>query len=90
MTPLLEIRNLRTYYPIQRGIFARTVGAVRAVGPRRTRGPVRTRRAVGPGRAGRSRDQSSGRHNQKRLFHVISFSRLPMTQAAARGRACLF
>ena len=31
MTPLLEIRNLRTYYPIQRGILARTVGAVRAV-----------------------------------------------------------
>jgi len=31
MTPLLEIRDLRTYYPIRRGIFARTVGAVRAV-----------------------------------------------------------
>jgi hypothetical protein len=58
-------------------------GTRRAVGPRSTRSPV------GPGRAGRSRYQSSGRHNQKRLFHVISFSRLPMTQAAARGRACL-
>ena len=31
MTPLLEIRDLRTYYPIRRGLFARTVGAVRAV-----------------------------------------------------------
>jgi ABC-type glutathione transport system ATPase component len=29
--PLLEIRDLRTYYPIRRGVFARTVGAVRAV-----------------------------------------------------------
>ena len=31
MTPLLEIRDLRTYYPIRRGLFARTVGAVPAV-----------------------------------------------------------
>jgi oligopeptide transport system ATP-binding protein len=31
MTPLLEIRDLRTYYPIRRGIFARTVGTIRAV-----------------------------------------------------------
>ena len=31
MTPLLEIRDLRTYYPVRRGLFARKVGAVRAV-----------------------------------------------------------
>ena len=31
MPPLLEIRDLRTYYPIRRGVLARTVGAVRAV-----------------------------------------------------------
>ncbi len=31
MTPLLEIHDLRTYYPVRRGLFARTVGAVRAV-----------------------------------------------------------
>jgi peptide/nickel transport system ATP-binding protein/oligopeptide transport system ATP-binding protein len=31
MPPLLEIRDLHTYYPIRRGILARTAGAVRAV-----------------------------------------------------------
>ena len=30
-TPLLEIRNLKTWYPIKKGVFARTVGFVRAV-----------------------------------------------------------
>jgi oligopeptide/dipeptide ABC transporter ATP-binding protein len=29
--PLLEIRGLKTWYPVKRGIFARTVGHVRAV-----------------------------------------------------------
>jgi len=29
--PFIEIRNLKTYFPIQRGVFARTVGYVRAV-----------------------------------------------------------
>jgi len=31
MTPLLEARNLATWFPIKRGILARTVGHVRAV-----------------------------------------------------------
>ncbi len=30
-TPLLELRDLRTWYPIRRGVLARTVGQVRAV-----------------------------------------------------------
>jgi len=30
-TPLLEIRDLRTWFPIRRGVLARTVGHVRAV-----------------------------------------------------------
>ena len=30
-TPLLEIRGLKTWYPIKKGVFARTVGYVRAV-----------------------------------------------------------
>ncbi len=30
-TPLLEVRGLKTWYPIKRGVFARTVGHVRAV-----------------------------------------------------------
>lgn len=30
-TPLLEVRGLRTWYPIRRGILARTVGHVKAV-----------------------------------------------------------
>ncbi|MGE5590517.1 MAG: ABC transporter ATP-binding protein [Bacillota bacterium] len=30
-TPLLEIRNLRKYYPITRGVFQRTIGHVKAV-----------------------------------------------------------
>lgn len=29
--PLLEIRNLRTWYPVRRGVFARTVDHIRAV-----------------------------------------------------------
>ncbi len=29
--PLLEVRDLRTYFPIRRGIFSRTVGYVKAV-----------------------------------------------------------
>jgi oligopeptide/dipeptide ABC transporter ATP-binding protein len=29
--PLLEVRNLKTYFPIKRGVFRRQVGAVRAV-----------------------------------------------------------
>src|SRR5690349_6736896 len=29
--PLLEVRDLRTYFPIKRGVFARTVGHVKAV-----------------------------------------------------------
>ena len=29
--PLLEVRNLRTWFPIRRGVFARTVGHVKAV-----------------------------------------------------------
>jgi len=29
--PLLEVRNLRTWFPIKRGIFSRTVGHVKAV-----------------------------------------------------------
>jgi ABC-type microcin C transport system duplicated ATPase subunit YejF len=28
---LVEIRNLRTWYPIRRGVLARTVGQVKAV-----------------------------------------------------------
>jgi oligopeptide/dipeptide ABC transporter ATP-binding protein len=31
MSPLLEIRNLKTWFPIRRGVLARTVGHVRAV-----------------------------------------------------------
>jgi oligopeptide/dipeptide ABC transporter ATP-binding protein len=31
MTPLLHIHNLKTWYPIRRGVLARTVGHVRAV-----------------------------------------------------------
>ncbi len=30
-TPLLQVRNLKKYFPIQRGVFAQTVGHVRAV-----------------------------------------------------------
>ena len=30
-TALLEIRGLKTWYPIKKGVFARTVGHVRAV-----------------------------------------------------------
>ena len=30
-TPLLDIRGLKTWYPIKKGVFARTVGYVRAV-----------------------------------------------------------
>jgi oligopeptide/dipeptide ABC transporter ATP-binding protein len=29
--PLLEVKNLKTYFPIRRGIFSRTVGQVKAV-----------------------------------------------------------
>ncbi len=29
--PLLEVRNLRTWYPVKRGVLARTVGMVKAV-----------------------------------------------------------
>ena len=29
--PLLQVRNLRTYFPIRRGVFSRTVGHVKAV-----------------------------------------------------------
>ena len=31
LTPLLEIHGLKTWYPIKKGVFARTVGHVRAV-----------------------------------------------------------
>ncbi len=30
-TPLLEVRNLRKYFPIQKGFFKKTIGNVRAV-----------------------------------------------------------
>ena len=30
-TPLLEVRDLCTWYPIRRGLLARTVGHVQAV-----------------------------------------------------------
>src|SRR2546423_1303623 len=30
-TPLLEVRDLRTYFPIKKGVFSRTVGYVKAV-----------------------------------------------------------
>lgn len=30
-TPLVDIRNLKTWYPVKRGVFARTVGYVKAV-----------------------------------------------------------
>jgi oligopeptide/dipeptide ABC transporter ATP-binding protein len=30
-SPLLQVRDLRTYFPIKRGVFARTVGQVKAV-----------------------------------------------------------
>jgi len=30
-TPLLEVRNLATYFPLKKGIFSRTAGAIRAV-----------------------------------------------------------
>jgi len=30
-TPLLEVRDLRTYFPIKKGVFSRTVGHVKAV-----------------------------------------------------------
>jgi oligopeptide/dipeptide ABC transporter ATP-binding protein len=30
-SPLLEVRDLRTYFPIRRGVFSRTVGYVKAV-----------------------------------------------------------
>ena len=29
--PLLEVRDLQTYFPIKRGVFSRTVGYVKAV-----------------------------------------------------------
>ena len=29
--PLLEVRDLRTYFPIKKGVFSRTVGHVKAV-----------------------------------------------------------
>jgi ABC-type oligopeptide transport system ATPase subunit len=29
--PLLRIRNLKTWFPVKKGVFARTVGYVRAV-----------------------------------------------------------
>src|SRR3954447_165173 len=29
--PLVDVRNLRTYFPIRRGVFSRTVGHVKAV-----------------------------------------------------------
>src|SRR5205085_5854959 len=29
--PLLEVRDLRTYFPIKKGVFSRTVGYVKAV-----------------------------------------------------------
>ena len=31
MSDLLEVQNLRTYFPIKRGVFSRTVGHVKAV-----------------------------------------------------------
>ena len=30
-TPLLEVKNLRKYFPIQKGFFKKTIGNVRAV-----------------------------------------------------------
>ena len=31
MTPLLEVRNLKKYFPVKKGVFSRVVAQVRAV-----------------------------------------------------------
>jgi len=53
--PLLEVRNLRTYFPIRRGILSRTVGQVKAVdGVSFTLNPGRTLGLVGESGCGKT------------------------------------
>jgi oligopeptide/dipeptide ABC transporter ATP-binding protein len=54
-TPLLEIRNLKTWYPVKKGVFARTAGYVRAVdGVDLTLGRGETLGVVGESGCGKS------------------------------------